>query len=199
MEQRTDSELITAYRQGDVAALDFLIQRFLPRIYGFQFRMLRDSALAEDLTQETFLKVWKSLGRFDASKSFKTWVFAIAKNVAIDYLRKKQPLVSFPFEMGEEDQLPPEEREAYADPQPLAPHLLEQADLRQEIDQAMALLPPKTRTIVLLHDIDDLTFAEIAEMSGEPLNTVKSRYRRAILFLREKFPRLGGLPGDAPK
>ena len=197
MEQRTESELIAAYRQGDVGALDFLIQRYLPRIYGFQFRMLHDQATAEDLTQETFLKMWRSLKSFDATKSFKTWIFTIAKNVAIDYLRKKKPLTAFPFEMGDEDHLPAEEREVYTDPQPLAPARLAQESLREEIDLALAQLPLKTRSIVLLHDVDDLTFAEIAELSQESLNTIKSRYRRAILFLRRAFPGLGSLPEEA--
>jgi RNA polymerase sigma-70 factor (ECF subfamily) len=94
MENLGDLKLIKQYLAGDEKSLDVLVKRYLKIIYGYSYRNVGNSADAEDITQETFLKVWKNIKKFDQSKSFKSWIFTIAKNTSIDYLRKKK---SVPF------------------------------------------------------------------------------------------------------
>ncbi len=179
-DQNPDNDLIHAYREGDKEALAFLIQRYLGSLYRFLYRMVQDSAVAEDLTQETFLKLWKHQARFDLSKTFKTWLFTIGKNVALDHLRKKQPLL---FAHDEENNI--EGIDLIPDREPLASELLERRETAQYLNEALTELSPETRSIVLMHESEDMTFQEIAEAVGKPMNTVKSRYRRALSTLRD--------------
>ncbi len=183
MDHATDADLIRLAQQGDNAALAFLIERYFSSTYRFLARMINDRAIAEDLTQETFIKAWKSLSRFDAMKAFKPWLFSIARNTAIDYVRKKQPF-SFSSLEDEEDQA---FTDSVTDPRPLPSSLLEHKDLGNQLAQALTHLSPVARSIVLMHETEDLTFQEIADALNEPLNTVKSRYRRALLLLQTKL------------
>ncbi len=189
MDHATDADLIRLSQQGDDTALAFLIERYFSATYRFLARMLNDRAIAEDLTQETFIKVWKSLARFDAEKAFKPWLFSIARNTAIDYIRKKQPF-SFSSLEDEEDRA---FTDSIPDVQPLPSSLLEQKDLGNQLTQALTHLSPLARSIVLMHETEDLTFQEIADTLKEPLNTVKSRYRRALLLLQTKLTSTGDL------
>ena len=179
----TEADLIRAHYAGDEQALPTLIERFLPFVFRFLVRMVGNQQLAEDLSQETFIKVWQNLSRFHLNQSFKTWTLSIARNVAIDYLRKKQAI---PFSNLENEDLP-DFGETIADPQALPSDLLLKNDLAQELSQALATLPPKTRSIILLHDTEGLTFQEIADGLQESINTVKSRYRRGVQALHTYF------------
>lgn len=180
--QPSDAELILLYRKGDENALATVIQRHVGSLYRFLYRMVNDAHLAEDLTQETFIKVWKHLARFDVSKSFKTWIFSIAKNVAIDELRKKRPLIA---QFDDEDGIDPVD--LLPDIQPLASEMMQRKETAEIMNGVLAELPPAIRSVVLLHDTEDMTFQEIADTVGEPMNTVKSRYRRAIALLRVRL------------
>lgn len=181
MEKRSDNDLIGAYRNGEDEALRELVQRHIPAVYGFIFRMVGDAHAAEDLSQDTFVKIWKNLRRYDVTKPFRTWLFAIAKNVAIDYLRKKKnPTFS---EIENEDGQ--EISDTIQDVQPLPPEILERAELAQDLERALLQIPPESRSIILMHEMEDLTFQEIADALKKPMNTVKSRYRRALLMMRE--------------
>lgn len=181
METRSDGELITLYRKGDERALSILIQRHLDAVYRFARRMTGDVAMAEDIAQETFLKVWRNLGRFQTTKSFKTWVFSIAKNTAIDALRKKDPITFSRLETEDRSDF----SDTIPDRQPLALDVLQQQESADILYKALLTLPPKSRSIVLMHDAEAITFQEIADVMREPMNTVKSRYRRALEVLRK--------------
>lgn len=182
LNQLSDAELIRAYREGDEDALAILIRRHIGSVYRFLYRMANDAQTAEDLTQETFIKVWKHLPRFDPSKTFKTWTFSIAKNSAIDYFRKKNPSLVKAESADAADPL-----ESVPDAQPLPDELLERKETAAYLDEALSALPPRTRSIVLMHETEDMTFQEIADATGEPMNTVKSRYRRALATLKERL------------
>lgn len=172
MKSYTDEQLIADYLKGDEGALEILIKRYLKPIYSFTFRFVGDSATAEDITQETFVRVWRNLKKFDKNKKFKTWIFSIAKNASIDWLKKKKavPFSNFENENGENSLinkladfiLPPKE--------PL-------------LAMAMEKLPSKYRMTLSLRYDDQFTFREIAERLGESINTVKSKHRRAISLL----------------
>lgn len=181
METLSDIDLIKLYRKGNDLALSILIQRHLASVYRFVLRMVGDAALAEDIVQETFLKAWRHLAKFNAAKSFKTWVFSIAKNATIDQVRKKNPIVFSQLEKEDDSNF----SDAIPDQQPLADEILERADAASVLADALSKLPLKTRSIILMHDTEDLTFQDIADAVGEPMNTVKSRYRRALDVLRK--------------
>jgi RNA polymerase sigma-70 factor, ECF subfamily len=179
---RSDEELIAAYLKGEEAAFGQLTERHLRGVYSFALRLVGESAAAEDIAQETFLKAWKSLKKYnEASSKFKTWALRIARNTSIDYLRKKKhvPLSYFENEAGGNILA-----ETVADKEELAPELLAKLDDAKELHRMLGELSPKHREILLLYYTNDATFEEIAELLGEPTNTVKSRHRRALTALR---------------
>ncbi|HEV8666467.1 MAG TPA: RNA polymerase sigma factor [Candidatus Paceibacterota bacterium] len=179
---RTDEELIALYLAGNEAAFGELTARHLRQIYSYALRLVGDAAAAEDISQETFLKAWKSLKKYDEKSSkFKTWLLRIARNTAIDYLRKKKhvPLSYFESDTGGNVLA-----ETIADPEELAPQMLERLDDARELHETLANLSPKHREILLLYYTNDATFEEIAEALNEPTNTVKSRHRRALAALK---------------
>lgn len=182
METLTDEQLIVNYRNGDESALEVLIQRYFKQIYGFVYHYAGQAAEAEDLTQETFVRVWKNLKKFDTSRSFKAWVFTIAKNISLDYLKKKKSLpISQLLAVEEENKF----LESLVDVAPLPDQLAAATELKGYLSSKVDRLSVKYRQVVKDHVEGELTFQEIAENLGEPLNTVKSRYRRALAALKE--------------
>jgi RNA polymerase sigma-70 factor (ECF subfamily) len=95
-----DKKLIQQYLKGDEKSLEVLIAKYLKLIYSFVYKNVGDQASAEDITQESFIKVWKNIKKFDQKKNFKPWLFQIAKNTSIDFLRKKK---SIPFSRFENE------------------------------------------------------------------------------------------------
>ena len=189
MEQWPDTELITAYRKGTQAALDVLIRRYLRPAYRFAARLTGDADDAADVVQDAFLKMWQKIGSFDATRPFKPWLFLIIRNTAFDRLKKKTPLA---FSEMDEGDAGSETGKDIADLRPLPPEVIGRQELGQELSVLLQTLPPKSRAVVLLHETEELTFQDIADATREPLNTVKSRYRRAILALRKELTgRLG--------
>lgn len=177
-----DEKLVNDYLAGDKKSLEVLIERHLKPIYNFIYYYVGDAPSAEDVTQDVFVRVWRKINKFDEKKSFKTWLFSIAKNAALDFLKKKKAV---PFSELENEEGENAIIETMADPAPLPDELLARADLSKLISGALAKLPPAVRGVLLLHHYDQFTFEEVAETLGEPLNTVKSRYRRALIKLRK--------------
>jgi RNA polymerase sigma-70 factor (ECF subfamily) len=194
MHERTDQELTAAYARGDEHAFSVLVERYLQSIYRFLVRLVREKELAEDLSQETFVRAWKKFATFDQTRSFKSWLFAIARYAAFDALKKKQPMR---FSELSRENLPEEGLEAtLADERPSPQDELMTEEQRRGIEGLLAELPLSAQEVVLLHDDQDLTFQEIADTLHEPLNTVKSRYRRALLLLRHKLTKAGKKPSE---
>lgn len=182
MTNNSDQVLIEKYLQGDEKSLEVLFARYLKPIYSFTYRYTGGGQDAEDVTQETFVKVWRHLKRFDQNKSFKTWIFAIAKNTAIDFLKKKKAIPFSEFENEEGENMI---TETLADPSPLPQELLEKAGMAQMLNSAMERLSPKYRMVLFLRYNDHFNFREIAESLGEPLSTITSRHRRALIKLKK--------------
>ena len=183
MEQLTDEQLIARYLKGDEVSLEVLIKRYLPSIYAFSKRYTGDPDKAADIAQETFVKAWRTLKTFDQGRSFQAWIFTIAKNTALDWLRKKEELPFSSFETEEGGNF----LEHIADSLPLPSAVLDQKMTAGKIDAALRELPERYQAVVLMHDQDDLTFREIAVRMKKPLNTVKSRYRRALVLVKSHF------------
>lgn len=182
MKHFSDELLVKRYlKEKNERALEFLIKRYLPLIYGFVRRYTGNEDNASDITQEVFVKVWRNLERFDQSKSFRTWIFTIAKRTAIDWLRKKRavPFSAFETEGGNAflDSLVDD-----------SPSLIEQLFIKENskaLAFALAQLPPHYNPIIRLRLDDNLSFREIAGRVKEPVNTVKSRYRRGAALLKD--------------
>lgn len=191
---RTDEELIAAYLAGEEPAFGELTHRHLGGVYSFTLRFVGNAHDADDITQEAFLKAWKSLKKYDARTSkFKTWLFRIARNSAIDYLRKKKHI---PFSQFETESGTNVLTETVPDTEELPDALLMKLEDADELRATLEELPYKAREILLLYYTNDMTFEEIGDMLGEPANTVKSRHRRALQSLRKILE--GRLPaGDA--
>jgi len=182
----SDEDLIAAYMEGDEHAFAQLVERHLKTVYSFAFRFVGSQSDAEDIVQESFLKVWKNLKRYSSrSASFKTWLMHIVRNTAIDHLRKRKQIPFSAFEDDEGKSL----FEDLSDEAPLAEELFAQAQDSKEVEKAVLKLSPAYREVLLLYYGSDLTFEEVAAILGAPTNTVKSRHRRAVVALRETLHR----------
>ncbi len=180
----SDDELISEYRAGNESALKILIERYTRPIYSFVYRMTGTQADAEDIAAETFIKVWRSLPRYKMTNTFKALVFTIARNTALDRLRKKKIAVFSDFEdkEGRNTLI-----ETLSDPETLPATLIEKAEEKGRLDKSLLSLSPPDREILVLHYEQDMTFETIGKILGKPLNTVKSRHRRALAKLREQL------------
>jgi len=177
MKTYTDEQLVANYLKGDEKTLEILIKRYLKLIYSFTFRFVGNSQEAEDITQETFVKVWRNFKKFNQKKKFKTWIFQIAKNTCFDFLRKKKKISTLSLE-----------KYFYlVDLNPLPTEISEKESLKEKIQEAIEKLSSKTREILNLYYNQGLTFREIAQTLNEPINTVKSRHRRAIETLKNRL------------
>ena len=180
----TDKQLIDKYIHGEDKSLEILIKRYLNSIYGFVYTYVRNTQEAEDITQETFVKMWRNIKKYDSKKHFKTWLFTIAKNTALDYLKKKKAI---PFSDFEDEKGYNFLTEGLADQSPLADQKTESFDILRFIQTAMDKLMPKYRLVLSLYYGENLNFREIAEKLDEPLHTIKSRHRRALIRLKESL------------
>ncbi len=176
-----DEILIRKYLAGDEQSLELLIGQYLKPIYSFVSRYVGNSQEAEDITQEVFVRVWRNLKKFDQNKSFKTWIFSIAKNASLDFLKKKKAI---PFSEFDTEEGGNRITDTLADPSPLPLELLEKAGMAKILNVAMEKLSPKYRMVLFLRYNDHFNFREIAESLGESLNTITSRHRRALIVLR---------------
>lgn len=188
-EERADEALAIAARDGSEAAFRTLVERFERPVYALIVRMVHDAEQAEDLAQETFVKAWKALGRFDPERKFSSWLFKIAHNSALDALRRRgeEPL-SLDAPVGPDD----EPRELPADPaaeNPLRTALGREAG--RVLEAALGELRPAYREILLLRFGEELAYEEIAEVTGLPLGTVKVHLFRARAELAKRMTALG--------
>lgn len=166
-------------RQGDPDTLLALVVRYQHRLYRYLLRLVRDPAAAEDLFQQTWLRVAQNLRRYDPRRSFEAWLFSLAHNLAIDHLRRRTPeSLDEPLPSG----TPRHEQVAAAEPDALARYLA--AEQAGQLAAAIQELPAVYREALTLRFEEGLKLEEIAEVSGVPLSTVKSRLRRGLENLR---------------
>ena len=190
--QTDDLELIEAARAGDRFALDQLLRRHYDRIHAVTKRIAGTSRDADDATQEALIKIVRNLPRFDGRSSFGTWAYRIATNAALDELRKRKRRPA--LAMVRDDDSGPHARNAGLDPvDDLAGRRVEAIADRLAIDSALADLPEEFRAAVVLRDVGDLDYAEIAEVLEIPVGTVKSRIARGRRMLADAL-RLHELP-----
>jgi RNA polymerase sigma-70 factor (ECF subfamily) len=176
-----DAELVVRALKGRDDGFEELVRRYQRPIVSYVYRMTGDYEAALDLTQEVFIKVYNSLARYSPEYKFSTWIYRIAHNAAIDHLRRRS---TRELELGATRA----DGEQYERPAPsTAPspeQLSERAERRAEIEEVVRALPPSYRELIVLRHAHDLSYDEIAEVTGLPLGTVKNRIFRAREAMR---------------
>ena len=176
-----DNELISKYIEGDEAAFSELVERHAKSVYRFVHRMTKNDIDVEDIVQETFVKIWKNMKKFKKDQNFRVWLFAIARNTAIDWLRKRKHLVFSDFDASDGGNVI---LETLADSALLADEIFSQIEDVKALEKILEKLPPVKREVLMMRHGDDLTFAEMAAILGKSIDTVKSTYRRALIEVR---------------
>ena len=183
----TDVELIRTAVAGREAAFEQLVVRYQRPIAAYVYRMVGDYDAALDLTQEVFIKVYNSLARYRSEFKFSTWIYKIAHNAAIDHLRRyavREQAVIDGFETERSEMLLENRR--------LSPEQeSERQERRSEIESIVHLLAPAYRELIALRHSHDLSYEEIAEVTGLPLGTVKNRLFRAREAMRDLLVKRG--------
>ncbi len=179
LKQLDDSGVVAAFLAGDKRAFGELVERYQNRLLNFVYRTTGDRERAEDLVQETFIRVYRHLHRFDQTKKFSTWIYTIASNLAKNELRNRSrnPLVLFQTikRNWDADQRPLEWEDNTYRPD----DLYRKRHLKSMVDAAVEQLPEHHRTVFLLREMEGKTYEEIADITRTNLGTVKSRLNRA--------------------
>jgi len=176
----TDGDLIVAAVAGRSESFEELVRRYQRPITGYVFRIVGEYEASLDVTQEVFIKVYNSLAKYSSDYKFSTWLYRIAHNAAVDHLRRNS-VSQLSLEAENADgtfELQIESRAA----SPEQDH--ERSQWRSEIEVVVELLPPAYRELIVLRHGQDLSYDEIAEVTGLPLGTVKNRLFRAREMMR---------------
>jgi RNA polymerase sigma-70 factor, ECF subfamily len=185
----TDEALIVRFQGGDRAAFAVLVKRHQTAIYSFALRNVRDRTVAEDIVQECFVRVAQSAADFKADARFTTWVYTIVRNLCIDHARKaalrRHPSLDEARRGDEGDGPTLGEQTADTRGRSDVERVAVGTELKARILAAIEALPSEQREVYLLREISNLRFKEIAEITGQPENTVKSRMRYALERLQE--------------
>jgi len=178
-----DNDLIENFLAGDDSAFSELVKKYLKPVYNFLYHFVTDREALDDITQETFIKAWKNIGKFDQEKKFKTWIFTIAKNTAYDWLKKKKtiPFSNFTDEEGNN------KLDNIGDESILSDELLIRADSAKILEEKLKGLPDIYRIILIMHYKENFSLQEIAKILGKPYNTIKSQHQRGLKILKDTF------------
>ena len=183
----SEADLVRRCQAGDTEAFDELVTRYRTRVFGMIYNMVHSEEDAWDLAQDAFVKAWKSIKRFRGRSSFYTWLYRIVMNVAIDWMRKRQ-VKSGGTEFDEATQLkeidPASKTAPKADALPY--ETMERGEIRERIDQAIAQLTPEHRAVILMKEIEEMQYHEIAEALECSIGTVMSR----LFYARKKLQNL---------
>ena len=174
-----DARLAAEFLAGETRAFTVLADRYHARLLNFIYRMIGDRDRAEDLVQETFVRVYRHLHRYDQNRKFSTWAYTIAGNLAKNELRNRSrnPMVLFQTikKNWEADHRPLE----WEDNRYRPDDLFRKRDLREKVEEAVSRLPEHHRVVFVLRELEGKTYEEISDITGVNLGTVKSRLNRA--------------------
>jgi RNA polymerase sigma-70 factor, ECF subfamily len=176
-----DQALVNAAQRGDMAAFEELVGRHRDKIYARAYSMMRNEEEAVDLSQEAWVKGWQRLGQFQGDSSFGTWMTRIVINLCLDQLRKQKRQRTESIELLDEESGGVERLMPVVTINPTAG--LEQAELRQRIDRALGQLSYEHRTVLVLHEFEEMEYKEIAKTMGCSMGTVMSR----LFYARRKL------------
>ena len=183
----SELDLVKQCQAGQTEAFDQLVTRYRTRVFAMIYNMVHNEQDAWDLAQDSFLKAWKSIKRFQGKSSFYTWIYRIVMNVTIDWLRKKQ-VKGTGAEFDDAIQLKEIDPASRTVPKADAlPHeRMEQNEIRARIDAAIAQLSPEHRAVILMKETEDMQYHEIAEALNCSIGTVMSR----LFYARKKLQTL---------
>lgn len=184
-----EAALVAEAIEGSELAFRTLVERYQRPVFSLVLRMVRDRGIAEDVTQEVFVKAWLALARYDPRRRFASWLFKIASNAAIDQLRRKK-LPTTSIESSDPDHSSILDR--IEDERSESPDtLVKRRELSSALEAAVAALRPEYRLVVLLRFREELPYRDIAEATGMPLGTVKTNLRRARREIEERLRKDG--------
>jgi len=172
------SDVLRQFSHGDLDAFELLFRRHQRDVYGWIVRIVRDTAAAEDLTVETFWRIYRTHARFDPSRNFEPWARRIATNAALDHLKTVRPEIDLPEDL----------------PSPALPDPGISKELRRKTARAFRRLPPKLQVAATLALVEEQPYKEIAEALGISKGAVKLRVFRALRLMRKELKRQGVEP-----
>ena len=181
-EERTDAELIERYLRGDAPSFSTLVRRHEKRVYNLCYRMLGREEDARDAAQDAFLTALRKLSSFRGEAQFTTWLHRVTVNACYDVLRKKkrEPMLE-----------PARDEEGPEPPGPASPDHADSAVAAVDVQRALLRVPQEFRAVLVLHDVHDLAYGDIAETLGIPVGTVKSRLHRGRVALATELGEAG--------
>ncbi len=189
----TDADLIGKFVKGDVNAFNTLVWRWQKTIYNFVLRYVGNREEAHDLTQQVFMRVYRSLPRLNKPASFSTWIHQIAANLCRDWIkqRRRRPAVSLENlqETGSADLHKSPALTLFPEASQHPDRIVSRNELRELIEKALQEIPEEQRVVVIMKEYQGLKFTEIAEALGAPVNTVKSRLYYGLSALRKILTR----------
>jgi RNA polymerase sigma-70 factor, ECF subfamily len=184
--READESTVIAFREGDQGAANALHERFASRVFALGLHILRNPMEAEDLVQDTFLKLWRTASTYDPARGpLDAWVLVVARGLALDTLRRRTQQARL---VAKESQITRSEVSDEPNPE----RYVEQQDFIRRVRAATDKLPPPQRSTVMLACFEDRSLAQVAALEGVPLGTVKSRKRQATMKLRHLLPREQG-------
>jgi RNA polymerase sigma-70 factor, ECF subfamily len=183
----SELDLVKRCQAGDTEAFDELVTRYRARVFSMIYNMVHSEQDAWDLAQDSFVKAWKSIRRFRGRSSFYTWIYRIVMNVTIDWLRKKQ-VKAGGAEFDDTVELKQIDPASKTVPKTAAlPYeTMERKEIKARIDKAIAQLSPEHRAVILMKEIEEMQYHEIAEALGCSIGTVMSR----LFYARKKLQNL---------
>lgn len=164
-----ENRLIEQCREGDRAAFGDLVKLYRRQLYSYLIKMSGDRTAAEDLFQDTLIKVWNGIKKYDDRQKFSSWLFSIAHNCSIDYLRKRKLAMNTFVELKEDSARAKDMHD-----------IIVTKELKEKIDRTVDMLPEKQKQVFVMRQFSDLSFKEISKIMNEPLNTVLSHMHYAV-------------------
>lgn len=188
----TEQELVQAAQKGSQDAFARLVEQNQDKIYNLCYRMTGNPEDAADLTQEAFLNAWRGLSRFSFQSAFSTWLYRLATNACIDFLRREKRRSALSMSMTMEEEDGEEGRETEIPDQRYSPEReLERKEVHRALQKGLSSLSPEHRQVLLLRETQGLSYAEIAQCLSLEKGTVKSRIARARISLKDYLQKTG--------
>lgn len=182
MQNLSDEELMLSYQKGEISAMDEIVQRYKNPIYHFAYRLSSNTAEAQDITQEVFLRIHQHRLGYAPTAKFSTWIFTIAHHLCVSRLRRKKWLVLWPRKENELDELMD-----FQSPNPSPQETAVKNDFQAIVKRCVHTLPFLQREALLLCEYENLDYAEIGKILKKPIGTIKTLIYRARQNLKQKL------------
>lgn len=173
MSEKTDETLVAQIQAGDILAFETLVKRYQKRLFSFVYRIVGDQFASEEVIQDTFFNIYKTIDRIETNRKFSTYLFTVAKNNTISYLRRKHKTTSLTDQEIDEDENIYEK--------------LITSEKRHAVNLALAKLEIKYRQVLKLYYFEDLSYEQISSKLKVPLNTVRTQLKRAKEALKKLY------------